>query len=206
MLSSIHSMIVGIVSGGSVETFFHSLIYLPAVILLSEGQKLAKHFWQFVIAAGIAVVLTRGVLSVLSEQKFESVLGTVLIVAAALLYFYARAKQTECLLEAPEYYYLSIYLVMLFLERQYPSILLEKYAVIGAGCYCLLCMYKTNIDQMLQFIDLNEKLERFPEKRLLKSNLFRSIKRTIQAIFFLVNKYSSINFPTFSCSTCDILL
>lgn len=171
MLSSIHCMIVGIVSGGSSETFLHSLIYLPAIILLSEGQKLAKYFWQFAIAAGVAVAITRGALSVLSEQKFESVLGTVLIVAATLLYFYARAKQTECLLEAPEYYYLSIYLVMLFLERQYPSILLEKYAVIGAGCFCLLCMYKANIDQMLQFIDLNEKLERFPEKRLLKSNL-----------------------------------
>lgn len=171
MLSSIHCMIVGIVSGGSSETFLHSLIYLPAIILLSEGQKLAKYFWQFAIAAGVAVAITRGALSVLSEQKFESVLGTVLIVAATLLYFYARAKQTECLLEAPEYYYLSIYLVMLFLERQYPSILLEKYAVIGAGCFCLLCMYKTNIDEMLQFIDLNEKLERFPEKRLLKSNL-----------------------------------
>ena len=64
MLSSIHCMIVGIVSGGSSETFLHSLIYLPAIILLSEGQKLAKYFWQFAIAAGVAVAITRGALSV----------------------------------------------------------------------------------------------------------------------------------------------
>lgn len=171
MLSSIHCLVVGIVSGGSIETFFHTIVYLPVIIMLSEGQKQVKYFWQYVIAAAGAVVITRVSLGAMTEGGFEQILATVLVVAAAALYFYARAKKTECLLEAPEYYYLGLYLLMWFLERQYPSQLLEKYAVIGAGCYCLLCMYKTNIDEMLQFIDLNDKLERFPEKRLLKSNL-----------------------------------
>ena len=171
MLSSIHCLIVGIVTGGSIATFLHSIIYLPTIILLSEGQKQSKYFWQYAVAAVGAVGLTRITLGVIAEGAFEQILGTVLTAAAAFLYFYARAKKTECLLEAPEYYYLGLYFIMWFLERQYPSALLEKYAVIGAGCYCLLCMYKTNIDEILQFIDLNEKLERFPERRLLKSNL-----------------------------------
>lgn len=171
MLSSIHCLIVGIVSGGSIETFLHSIIYLPAIMLLSEGQKQAKYFWQFVIVAVSVIIITRVVLGIVTDGSFEKVLGTVLLVAAAALYFYARSKKAECFLETPEYYYLGLYLLMWFLERQYPSELLKEYAVIGAGCYLLLCMYKTNMDEILQFIDLNEKLERFPEKRLLKSNL-----------------------------------
>jgi len=185
MLSSIHCLIVGIVTGGSIQTFLHSILYLPVVILLSEGQKRVKYFWQFLVVAAGAVVIVRLALGYLGRsgdvtgsmsnntmgESLEQTLGTILVAAAAALYFYARAKKIECLLEAPEYYYLGLYLLMWFLERQYPSVLLEKYAVIGAGCYLLLCMYKTNIDEMLQFIDLNEKLERFPEKRLLKSNL-----------------------------------
>ena len=179
MLSSLHCLVVGIVSGGSIETFLHTVIYLPAVILLSEGQKQAKYSWQYLVFAAGAVVITRAVTGMMTEGRFEQVLSTVLVVAAASLYFYARAKNAECLLEAPEYYCLGLYLLMWFLERQYPSELLENYAVIGAGCYCLLCMYKTNLDEILQFIDLNEQLERFPEKRLLKSNLLMMGFQTI---------------------------
>lgn len=171
MLSSFHCLVVAIVSGGGRETFLHSMIYFPVIILLSEEQKLAKYFWQFVIAAAGAVVIVRASLGIITDGKLEQTLGTVLVVAAAAIYFYTRAKKTECPLEAPEYYYLAVYLLMWFLERQYPSQLLENYAITGAGCYCLLCMYKINIDEILQFIDLNEKLERFPEKRLMKSNL-----------------------------------
>lgn len=171
MLSSIHCLIVGIVSGGSTDTFWHSMVYLPVIILLSEGQKQTKYFWQYAVVSVGAVLSMRVVLGVVTSGRFEQTLGTVLMAVASGIYFYARAKKAECLLEAPEYYYLGLYLIMWFLERQYPSELLEKYAVLGAGCYCLLCMHKTNIDAILQFIDLNEKLERFPEKRLLKSNL-----------------------------------
>ena len=173
MLSSIHCLVTGIVTGGSISTFLHSIIYFPVIIMLSEGQKQVKYFWQYAIVGAGTILLVRIAYRIVfkSDSSLEQTLGVVLVVAAALLYFYARAKKTECLLEAPEYYYLGLYLLMWFLERQYPSALLEKYAVIGAGCYLLLCMYKTNIDEILQFIDLNEKLERFPEKRLLKSNL-----------------------------------
>ena len=171
MLSSIHCLIVGIVSGGNTETFLHSMVYLPVIILLSEGQKKSRYFWQYALCVSGALAIARITLDVMTDGEFEKVLGTVLAAGAAAIYFYARAKKAECLLEAPEYYYLGLYLIMWFLERQYPSDLLEKYAVIGAGCYCLLCMYKTNIDEVLQFVDINEHLERFPEKRLLKSNL-----------------------------------
>lgn len=175
LLSSLHCIVVGLVNGGSRQTFIYSLVYLPAIILLSESQKQVKYFWQFVICSVIALAAIRFVY----KGTFEQTLGTVLIIAAFLFYFYARAKKEECILETPMYYFLALYLVMWFLERQYPSELLEKYAVIGAGIYCLLCMYKINIDEMLQFIDLHGNLERFPQKRLLKSNLLMMGFQTI---------------------------
>ena len=172
MLSSLHCLIVGIVSGGNIETFLHTIVYLPVIILLSEGQKRTKYAWQFLVCVAAAIILTRAVITqICSSGRMEITLATILTVGAAFLYFYARAKKAECFLEAPEYYFLGIYLVMWFLERQYSSVLLEKYAVIGAGCYCLLCMYKTNMDEILKFLNLNDRLERFPERRLLKSNL-----------------------------------
>ena len=43
-------------------------------------------------------------------------------------------------------------------------------------------MYKTNLDEMMQVFDVNEKLERFPAKRLLKNNLFMMAIQTIIVI------------------------
>lgn len=175
ILSSLHCTVVALVNGGSRQTFLYSMVYLPVVILLSESQKRAKYFWQFAACGVVTIIISRFAY----RGSFEQTLSTVLTIAAILIYFYARAKKAECILESPAYYFLGLYVIMWFLERQYPSELLEKYAVIGAGACCLLCMYKTNIDEMLQFIDLNEKLERFPEKRLLKSNLLMMGFQTI---------------------------
>ena len=167
ILSSLHCLVVALVNGGNAMTLLYSMIYLPVVIMLSESQKRAKYFWQFAAFAVVAVTVVR----VVYNGSFEQTLSTVLTVAAALFYFYARAKDIECPLEAPTYPVLGLFIIMYFLERQYPSELLKNYAVIGAGIYCLLCMYKTNLDEIFMIIDLNGTLERFPERRLLQSNL-----------------------------------
>ena len=167
VLSSLHCLVVGLVTGGDRATFIHSIIYLPVVILLSESQKKVKYAWQFLVCSVIAIMIAR----IAFDRAFEQTLSTVLTVAAILLFFYARAKKAECIIETPAYYFLVLYMIMWFLERQYPSELLTKYAVTGAGIYYLLCMLKTNVDELIQFIDLHENLERFPEKRLVKSNL-----------------------------------
>lgn len=175
ILSSVHCTVVALVNGGDRNTFLYSLIYLPIIILLSESQKRAKYFWQFVISA----IVSLGMVHFINYNAFERSLSIVLTVAAIAIYFYARAKKMDCILETPEYYFLAVYLIMYFLERQYPSELLKNYAVIGAGAYCLLCMYKINIYEMHQVIDVNEELDRFPENRLLKSNLLMMGFQTI---------------------------
>lgn len=172
ILSSLHCMVVAIVSGGDVKTVLHSMIYLPIIIMLSESQKRTKHFWQFAIFAVVAIAVVRFSYSGL----FEQILGTVLAVGAVLMYFYTRAIKTEwtkieCPLETPVYQSLVLFLIMYFMGYQYSSEMLKNYAVLGAGFYCLLCMYKINFDEIFQIIDINGKLERFPEKRLFQSNL-----------------------------------
>ena len=179
LLSVLHCVVVGIVAGGDIKTFLYSIIYLPVIILLSEGQKQSKYFCQFAIVSIITIGMVRIVYGNIVDSFFEQTLATVLTMAAVSIYFYARAKKAECLLESPDYHFLALFLIIWFLERQYPSALLEKYAVAGAGFYCLLCMYKMNLDEIMQIIDLNGNLERFPEKRLLKNNLLMMGFQTI---------------------------
>lgn len=178
ILSSVHCMVVALVLARDRGTFLYSLVYLPSIIILSEAQKRTKYFWQFVLFA----VLAAGIVPFMARSEFEQKLSIVLVLISAAFYFYARAKEKDCAIETPEYQFLVLYVVMYFLERQYPSELLRKYAVIGAGLYLLLCMYKTNIREMFEVFDVNENLERFPEKRLIKNNLFMM---GIQSIFVI---------------------
>lgn len=178
ILSSIHCTVTALVLAKDRGTFVSSLIYIPVIIILSEAQKRTKYFWQYIIWAAISL----GYIHLFSRSDFERKLGITLTFVAVILYFYARAKKADCILDTPGYPFLGIYIVMYFLERQYPSRLLETYAVIGAGVCFLLCMYKTNFDEMEQVFDVNEKLERFPEQRLLKNNLFMMMIQTLIVI------------------------
>lgn len=182
ILSSIHCTVVAMALAQDRGTFTSSLVYLPAIILLSETCKRTKHFWQYILFAIIPVVI----LYLAGRSEYERKLSVILGFAAIAFYFYARAMKTDCLLDTPGYHFLGIYLIMYFLERQYPSKLLEHYAILGAGVCILLCMYKTNFDEMLQVFDVNEKLERFPEKRLLKNNLFMMAIQTVIVIIGMI--------------------
>ena len=167
ILSGVHCTVVALVLARDRGTFVYSLVYLPVIILLSEAQKRTKHLWQYMIWAAVTVAMV----NFIGRSSYEKKLSIVLTIVAVLFYFYARAKKTDCILDTPGYAFLGLFIIMYFLERQFPSVLLERYAIIGAGIYLLLCMYKINLDEMNQVFDIHGKLERFPEKRLLKNNL-----------------------------------
>ncbi len=185
VLSSVHCLAVALILARDRGTFLYSLVYLPVVIILSESRKRAPHFWQYACFIAVSV----GIVNFINRSEFERVLSIVFTLAAAALYFYARAKKADCYLDTPEYYFLTIFVVMYLLERQYPSPLLEKYAIIGAGIYLLLCMFKTNIYEMNQLFDLNGKLERFPQKRLIKNNL---LMMGIQTVFVVMGMFAAM--------------
>lgn len=182
ILSSIHCTVVAMSLAKDRGTFVASLIYIPVIIILAEVCKRTKYFWQYILWAMIPI----WIVYLAGRSEFERKLGVVLTLAAITLYFYARAKKTDCLLDTPGYHFLGLYIVMYFLERQYPSKLLEHYAIVGAGICLLLCMYKINLDEMLQVFDVNEKLDRFPEKRLLKNNLFMMAIQTVIVIIGMI--------------------
>ena len=166
ILSSIHCLFASLAAGGDGKTFIYSLIYLPVVILLSEGQKKVKYFWQFLIFAGAGT----GLVYFVAGSSFDRKMGLVLAMLAAASYFYGRAAKKDCWLEEPIYPFLAIYIIMILLEMRYESALLRNYAVYGAGMYYLLCMYKNNLDEMYKIMDAGSRLERFPMKRLFQSN------------------------------------
>jgi len=182
VLSSIHCTVVAMVLAKDRGTLLASLVYIPVVVFLSEVCKRTKYFWQYIIWALLPV----GFIHLVSRSEFERKLGIVLTLVTIALYFYARAKKQDCLLDTPGYHFLGLYIVMYFLERQYPSKLLEHYAVIGTGICLLLCMYKINFDEMEQVFDVNQKLERFPEKRLLKNNLFMMMIQSVIVIIGMI--------------------
>jgi len=178
ILSTVHCTVVAMVLARDRGTFVYSLVYLPVIILLSETQKRTKYFWQYALCAGAAVIFVH----LVGRSIFERKLSVILTLIAVAFYFYARARKAECILDTPETYFLLLYVAVYFLERQFPSRLLEHYAVIGAGFYLLLCMYKTNMNEIHEVFDLNGNLERFPEKRLLKNNL---LMMGIQTVFVI---------------------
>jgi len=182
ILSSIHCIVVAMALAKDRGTFVSSLVYIPVIIVLAEACKRAKYFWQYILWA----MVPAGFAYFTGRSEFEGKLSLVLTLAAIAFYFYARAKKTDCMLDTPGYHFLGLYIVMYFLERQYPSKLLEHYAIVGAGICLLLCMYKINLDEMLQVFDVNEKLERFPEKRLLKNNLFMMAIQTVIVIIGMI--------------------
>lgn len=165
-LSTIHCLFASLAAGGDKKTFIYSLIYIPVIILFSEGQKRVKYSWQFLALIGAGI----GVIYLAAGNTFDRKIGMVLAVMAAASYFYARAAKKKCWLEEPIYPFLAVYIIMILLEMKYDSILLEKYALYGACCYYLLCMYKSNLDEIYKIFDTGSRLERFPMKRLFQSN------------------------------------
>lgn len=179
LLSSLHCMLTAVVSQADIGTFYYGFVYLPIVILLSVSQKKAKYFWQYAVAA----VLALGLEQIVIKSSFEKSLGLVLTLLAVASFFYARAVKKDCWLEVPVYPFLALYIIMYLLELRFHSDLMRNYAVFGAGIYYLLCMYQTNFDEMQRFMDVSAQLERFPMKRLVKSNyLMMGFQTVIVAI------------------------
>ena len=166
ILSTLHCTFASLAMGGDGQTFIYSLIYLPFVILLSEGQKRVRYSWKFLVLAGAGT----GLLNVVSSSSFDKKMGLVLAILAAASYFYARASKKKCWIEEPIYPFLAIYILMILLEMKYSSALLRNYAIYGTGVYYLLCMYKNNLDEMQKILHTSAELERFPMKRLFQSN------------------------------------
>ena len=179
ILSSIHCLFAALAAVGDRKTFIYSLIYLPVVVLLSESQKRARYFWQFLVFAGAGVGMTY----LAAGNTFDRKMGIILAVLAATSYFYARASKKKCWVEEPIYPFLAIYIIMILLEMKYESNLLRNYAVYGAGVYYLLCMYKNNLDEMNKIMAEGSRLERFPMKRLFKSNYVMMGFQTIIVAF-----------------------
>jgi hypothetical protein len=179
LLASLHCMIAGIVADAGKEVFLFSLIYLPIVVLLCEGQKRVRYAWQYLIV--IAVVI--GLVQILSRDALGKGLSTVIVTGAAASFFYARARKKECWLTEPIYPYLGLFVVMYLLNIHFKNALLEQTAILGAGLGYLLCMYKANLDEMLRIIDDSARLERFPMKRLFKSNYLMMVFQTVIVVF-----------------------
>ena len=148
------------------EIFCRSLLFIPLMLLVSLGAHKAKHFWQYAIASAAAILLAY----VGAGNLLERVFLLVFTVFMVLSYFVARAKDRDCWLEKPEFAFLALFLGMYFMARRADSEFLRLYACYGAGIYYLLISYYTNTIEMYQFVQTHANLERFPEKRLLKSN------------------------------------
>ena len=167
LLSSIHCTIYALFWNEDKSTFLYSLLYLPVIVILSESKRRTTYFWQFALCVAVSAIA----MPFLAPNGVEQKLSILLIVVAAGFYFYARAVERECALETPEYYLVIIYIFMYFMERIYPSNMVRIYAIVGAGIYFLLCMYKSNVREMIGIFYASENLERFPKKRLVRNNM-----------------------------------
>lgn len=179
LLSSTYCMITEAFHDGKCATFLYGLIYFPIVVILSICEKKVKHFWQYLLG----VIVTLGMAYYISGPGFLKFWMVFLTVFAAVSFFLARSRQTECWLDVPAYPYLLLFLIMYFWGIRFESRLLKNYAMFGAGIYYLLCIYRVNILQMSVFVENHSSLERFPVKRMKQSNgLMMGLQTVVVAI------------------------
>ena len=190
LLSCLHCTFTAVITGNDEQVFYHSLIYLPMVILLSVSSKKCRKAWQYLIFAGLAV----GIAYYAGAAGVEKMLSIILAIAAGLSYFAARSKNKNCWLDEPGYPFLGIFLGMYLLEMRFESELVETYAVIGVGVYYLLCTYQTNLSRVEHLITTDSKLERFPLKRLVQSNyLMLGIQTILVTIGMCIAPFAGID-------------
>lgn len=148
------------------EIFWSSLVLIPIMILMSFGAHRARHFWQYAFCAIISLGFAYPCSAVLL-QKILMLIFTLFIICS---YFAARVKHTSCWLQEPKYICLLLFLLMYLLAGRTDSDFLRFYACYGTGIYYLLVSYHINVVEMDDFVRMHAKLDRFPERRLVKSS------------------------------------
>lgn len=190
LLSSLHCTIAAVIIAADKQTFLHSLIYLPIVVILSAAAKKSKHFWQYLTGVVLAFVLVY----LTSNPGIERGVTLLLTIIAALSFFIARSKKMTCWLSEPSYPYMGVFLGMYLLELRFSSELVKNYAIIGVGIYYLLCTYQTNISGMNNLMNADAQLERFPAKRLRQSNyLMLGIQTVVVTIGMCIAPFMGID-------------
>lgn len=166
LISMVYDLIIQAAKPGSWEAVYKNILLLPVVAAVSAACRRVKHFWQFflVSTAAIAGVVWAG------GGNTEAICLGVCTCLTAVSFFTARAKKESCWLEAPSYAWLLGY-VILFLESMYfHNDFLEGYLAVKAAAYFLLCNFHVNLIQMEEFVKNHSSLERFPMKRLGRTN------------------------------------
>lgn len=166
IFSGIYCTLIRQISENESEIFYGSLVLIPIMMLMSCGAHRARHFWQYVFCAAISLGLAYLCSAVLLQKIFMIILTLFIIVS----YFAARVKHTRCWLQEPKYFILVLFLIMYLLAGRTDSDFLRFYACYGTGIYYLLVCYYTNAVEMDDFVRMHERLDRFPERRLVKSN------------------------------------
>lgn len=166
VFSALYCMVMSQIYGDKLEACFGAFIFIPIMMVISTGAHRAKNFWLYLISVGIAILMAY----VAVETMVQKVLLLVFTVGIALSYFFARSKKRNCWLEKPEFALLALYLGVYWLAGRVDSQFLRIYACYSAGFYYLLINFYTNTVQISNFVNMHSRLERFPEKRLMKSN------------------------------------
>ena len=140
-------------------------LLLPCAVLALAAEK-ARKFWQFFFAAllmGIGGYAAGG-------TGAGGVWMCLLVAVAAFSFFVARANRTACWLAQPAYPWLILFLILYFAGGYFESEFLKNYAVLGAGCYFILCNFYVNLTEMELFVQTHASLERLPVKKLGRTN------------------------------------
>lgn len=166
VFSSLYFMVVSQVYGDNLEACLRAFVFIPIMMVIAAGAHRAKNFWLYLISVGIAIIMAYAA----ADTMVQKVLMIVFTVCIALSYFLARSKKRNCWLEKPEFALLALYLGLYWLAGSVDSQFLRIYACYSAGFYYLLINYYTNTVQISNFVNTHSRLERFPERRLVKSN------------------------------------
>ena len=166
LLSSIYCAVMYQILSDEKTVFGQSLWILLILVTEYIAVRLAKHFWQFLLAGAASLAIIWFFAGAGFGRIFLLILGVLVI----LSYFKARAGDDICWLEKPAYPWLILFFMMFCLGRYFNSLFIEKYASVETGIYFLICNIHTNLTQMDVFVKRHESLERLPIRRLGKIN------------------------------------
>lgn len=169
IFSTLFCMVMSQVYGDDIATCLPAFTLIPIMAVVSIGAHKAKKFWLYVVSVMVAI-LCAYISTSFAGTMVQRVLLLVFTAFISMSYFTARSKNRTCWLEKPEFAFLALFLALYWLAGRVNCRFLQIWACYGAGIYYLLISYYTNTMQMVDFVSTHSGLERFPEKRLLKSN------------------------------------
>lgn len=146
----------------SFEKILKSLILAVPVTVLWAAAQYGKKIWSYILAAGVCMTGAWAAGGVPWDRGCLMAAVGLLVI----LYFAERLSGYPQVPSVPAYPYLFFFAAFYGCSIYYHHDLLKKFAVVGAGIYWLVILWRKNRIEFLDYYQENQTLHRFPGKRI----------------------------------------